>query len=178
MDWYRSGDQMTKAWLVGGIALLGALLVTSVIVALLEREEPLPEGTPEATVQRFLKAVEAEEFKLAHTLFGDDLKEHCRVETLFSGTPREESRLEDNRITLERTMIVDGIAVVTVRVTEFLGGGFFGSSESSFERRFTLRQEEGQWRFSEYPWPFSQCRSFEPVRPRSPQDTDPPVPES
>ncbi len=56
---------MAKGWLIGGGAFLVVLLVGSIIVALLEREEPLPAGTPEAAVQQFLKAVETEDLSIA-----------------------------------------------------------------------------------------------------------------
>ena len=56
---------MSRAWLLGGAALLSALLIGSVIVALLDEAEPLPEGTPEAAVQRYLKATEDQDYKLA-----------------------------------------------------------------------------------------------------------------
>ena len=49
---------MTKLWLIGAGVLLGALLIAAVTVALLEQEDALPEGSPEAAVQSFLLSLE------------------------------------------------------------------------------------------------------------------------
>lgn len=151
---------MSKAWLLGGGVLLGALLVGSVVVALLDEAEPLPEGTPEAAVQRYLKATGDQEYKLAYSLLSATLQEQCTLEQFYGGSPAPESRLGDNRITLEETKTIDDTAFVTVRVAQLRGGGPFGTQESSFEHRFTLRQEIGEWRFAEYPWPYFRCGPF------------------
>ena len=171
---------MTKGWLIGGGVFLGALLIASVIVAMLDRDEPLPEGSPEAAVQSFLKAIEDENFEVAHSSLSDSLREDCPIEKFAGGNIRGDSKLRDNRITLERTKTVQDTVFVTVRVTQFHGSGPFGASESSFEHRFALRQEEGRWRFTEFPWPFFRCGPFEPVRvkPAAPPTPEPtPIPE-
>ena len=142
---------------------MGVALVTSIVVAVLKNEEPLPEGTPEGTVQRYLNAIKSEDFQLAYSFLSEDLMEECSVETLFGGRTHGEERLADSRITLDRTVAVDGTTFVSVRVTQFFGSGPFGSSESSFEARFTLRKEAGQWRFTDYPWPLFRCGPFKPV---------------
>ena len=95
--------------------------------------------------------------------------------------PRRD-RLRDDRVTLESTATVKETVFVTVRVTQFRGSGLFGASESSFEQRFALRQEDRQWRFTEYPWPFFRCGPFEPSepepsRPRPPEPTPTASPE-
>ena len=64
---------------------------------------------------------------------------------------------------------------MTVRVTSFQSREPFGPSESFFEQRFTLGQEEGEWRFTGYPWPFFRCGAFEPV-PVEPPLRRPPEP--
>ena len=154
---------MAKGWLIGGAVLLGVLLIASIAVALLEREESLPEGTPEAAVQDFLRVVQEDNFELAYSFLSEELKEDCSIQDFAGGITSVKDRLEDNRITLENTRTVEGSAFVTVRMTRFHGSGVFGSSESSFEQRFILRQEEGHWRFTEYPWPFHWCGERKPV---------------
>ena len=168
---------MPKAWLIGGAVILVALLVVSVIVALLDREDTQPEGTPQRAVQLFLEAVQQEEFELAYSFLSEELKEECTVEKFVGGNFPKRDRLRDDRVTLESTATVKETVFVTVRVTQFRGSGPFGASESSFEQRFALRQEEGQWRFTEYPWPFFRCGPFEPVKPtREPSSTHTPTP--
>ena len=154
---------MARGWLIGGAAFLGVLLVASIVVALLEREETLTEGTPEATVQQFLKAVEVEDFQIAYGFLSEELRQECSVQD-FVGTNIRNGRLRNDRVTLERTQTLGDTTFVTVRITQFFGSGPFGTSESSFEQRFTLSQEDGAWRFAAYPWPYFQCGPFKPER--------------
>ena len=166
---------MAKGWLVGGGVFLGAILVASIVVALLESEETLPAGTPEAAVQLFLEAVDDDNIELAYGFLSADLMVECAVDEFFgtAGWPRD--RLRGDRITLEGVTTVKDTAFVTVRMTNLHGTGPFGTSESSFEQRFSLRQEEGQWRFTEYPWPFFRCGPFKPAteRPALPPSATP-----
>ena len=169
---------MAKRWLVGAAALLVALLVASIVIALLDREEPLPEGTPEAAVQRFLKAYEDEDVETARDLLSEELKEECSVQEFALNLPWRD-RLRDERVTLERTRVVEDTAFVTVRVTTFGGGGPFGASDYAYEQRFALRLEAGQWRFVEHPWPTFGCGAIKPERIIPPPDSEaPPTPEA
>ncbi len=177
----RLGDQMTKLWLIGAGVFLGALLIAAVTVALLEREDTLPEGSPEAAVQSFLLSLEDDDFGASYHFLSAELKGECEIDDLFGSTMRSDGRLESNRITLDKTTFVNGTAVVTVRLTQFRGGGPFGSSESSYRQRFSLVQEEGEWKFKEYPWPLFRCGPFKPLLehadPESrPAPVPPPVP--
>ena len=172
---------MPKGWLIGGGVFLAALLIASIVVALLEKEEPLTGGTPESAVQRFLEAVEDENVELAFSFLSADLTEECTVEEFFGphGSPLE--RMSDDRVTLENVKTVNQTVFVTVRVTRFHGTSPFGSSESSHQQRFSLRQEDGEWRFTEYPWPFFRCGPFKPERvstaiPPPPEPAITPVP--
>ena len=139
---------MTKLWLIGAGVLLGALLIAAVTVALLEQEDTLPEGSPEAAVQSFLLSLENEDFGAAYDYLSADLKKECKIDDLF-GRSRGFGRQQDDRITLEGTTIEDETAFVTVRRTQFRGSGPFGASESSHEERFVLIREEGSWKFKD-----------------------------
>ena len=154
---------MTKLWLIGAGVFLGALLIAAVVVALLEQEDTLTEGSPEAAVQSFLLSLENEDFGAAYDFLSAELKDECKIDDLFGSTMRSDGRLESNRITLDKTTFVNGTAVVTVRLTQFRGSGPFGSSESSYQQRYSLVQEENEWKFKEYPWPLFRCGPFRPV---------------
>ena len=168
---------MTRGWLIGGAAFLAALLIASVVVALLEKEKPLPQGTPEAAVQAFLRALGDEDLETAYGLLSRKLKQECTSSEFFGMFRYEEGRLKEDRIVLEGTRMVDDTAFVMVRVTRVHSPGLFGPSESSFDQRFALRQEDGEWRFSEYPWPFFRCagKPF-PVPPGFPEPPTPTPP--
>ena len=168
---------MTRGWLIGGALFVGALLIASIAVALLEKEEPLPQGTPEAAVQAFLRALGDEDLETAYNLLSRELKQECTLSQFFGMSRYEEGRLKEDRIVLEGTRMVDDTAFVTVRVTRVHSPGLFGPSESSFEQRFVLRQQDGEWRFSEYPWPFFHCAGKPaPVPPGSPEPPTPTPP--
>ena len=166
---------MSRNSLIGGGLFLAALLVASVVVALLEDEESFAEGSVEEAVQVYLKAVEDDDFETAYGSLSSKLKDECPIDEFAGGNIPTRSDLGDDRVTLEKTTTVKETVFVTVRVTRIRGSGPFGTSESSFEQRFSLRQEDGGWRFTEYPWPFFRCGPFKPEpAPRPPTAT--PVP--
>ena len=158
---------MTRGWLIGGAGFLVLLLVVAVVVALVEKEKSFDEGTPEATVQRFLGAVEDEEFQLAHGFLSQELSEDCTFDQFFSRTGGPGGGLlRYERISLKQTKIQGERAFVTVRITNFRGSGPFGTSESSHEQTFVLLRQDDSWLFSLYPWPFFECGPYrQPVAP-------------
>jgi len=171
---------MTRGWLIGGAAFLLLLLVVAVVVALVEKEKSFDDGTPEATVQRFLSAVEDEEFQLAYGFLSQELSEDCTFDQFFSRTGGPGAGLlRYERISLKQTKIQGERAFVTVRITNFRGSGPFGTSESSHEQTFILSRQDDGWRFSLYPWPFFQCGPYKPPVERFPIERPPvqvPVP--
>jgi hypothetical protein len=153
---------MSRLWLIGGAAVLAALLAASLVIALSEEPKPLEEGTPERVVQRFLEAMEGESYELAHGLLSDRLRAECELGLFAADSPPfERGAIEDSRVTLDKTTVLNGTAVVVVRVTRFYAGGPFESSEHSFERRYSLgRDADGLWRITGRPWPwpfFGKC---------------------
>ena len=145
-------------WLVIVGVGLATLVAVSVVVALLGGSEAalLPKDTPEGTVQRYLQAMEAGDFREAHSYLGAGLTGVCDYQQFRSSTGWFESA--EQRITLEDSEDLDGGGVeVRVRVTRFSVNPPFGSRESSYTQPFTLVQEEGLWRFSEAPWPMGSC---------------------
>jgi hypothetical protein len=166
---------MSKWWLIGGGVALVALVAVAIGVALAERETTLAAGTPEAAVQEFLKAVEDKDYVTAHGMLSADLRTKCPVEE-FAGQGRfgGVQSLEDTRITLEESKVFDSTATVTVKVTTFYSNEPFGTSESSYSQPFTLKKDaDGQWRFTEYPYPLYGCPYIEPEKPRSAAESEP-----
>lgn len=170
---------MSKWWLIGGGVALVALLAAAIGVALAERETTLTEGTPEAVVQRFLKAVEDGDYETAHGMLSSELRSKCPVEQMAGQARFGGFRpLEDSRVTLEETRVFDGTATVTVRVTTFSSNELFGSSESSHFEPYSLRKDaDGQWRFTVYPFPVYGCPYLEPAKPPGAAPPEPAAPE-
>ena len=146
---------MTKWWLIGAAAFLGVLLVVSIVLALTSRETEFTPGTPERAVQDLLRAAEDNDIEAAHAMLSEDLREKCALRNFADRSDRFDD--EDIRAALRDTTTIDEITFVNVRVTRFHRGGPFGSSESSNNRRYSLQQEDGQWKFTEYPWPYNWC---------------------
>ena len=162
---------MPKAWLIGGGLFIAALAVVSVVVAIMSGETSLPADTPEGQVQRFLSSLDDGDLEMAYESLSEEIRERCPVETVFGRFPGIESRLASDRVTLEGTTTVGDTAFVDVRITRIDSGRLFGPSEFSHVQRYSLRQEGGDWRLVEFPWPLPGCDLTKPGT-RLPPSTD------
>ena len=155
---------MTKWWIIGVGAVLGLLLVGSIALALLSEETEFAPGTPERAVQDLMRAVEGDDIEAAYAMLSQELRQKCELRNFSDGGYRYYDDDRDMRATLRDTKVIDGVTFVEVRITEFYGGAF-DSGESSYNHRYALRQESGEWRFAEYPWPYDYCDEdeLEPV---------------
>lgn len=148
---------MSKMWLFGAVTLVVALVVGGVTVALIAGRgdvQLLPSGSPEGVVQRYLLALEGEEYREAYDYLSDDVRRECRYEHFLRGASSTE--IGQSHVTLEGTRVVDDRAQVKARFTIFDPEGLFGPSERSYDRTFHLELETGQWRLGsipETPWP-------------------------
>ena len=154
---------MNNYWLIGGGAILGILIVASIVVAVLQKEAEFAPGLPEAAVQAYLRALDEDDFQTAYDLLSSELQSRCSIEDMFGGNRSGWWRLHGRRITLEDTRAFDETTFVTVKIARSSGGGLFGPSEYSFEESFALRQFDGHWKFSQNPWPGFDCARPAPV---------------
>ena len=166
---------MPRYWLIGGGILVAVLLAVGVILALAGGEQVLDEGTPERAVQDYLKAVSDQDYAAVHASLSKDEFPDCKVEDLVSQGFRSGKTVRDQRITLEDTQIVNGTAIVTVGVSRLSSEGPFGSTERSHNQTYSLRQDDGAWKFIKYPWPYFNCGNKPPASgPAPPPDRTPP----
>ena len=151
---------MAKWWLIGVAAFLAVLLIASIVLALTSKEAEFAPGTPEHAVQTLWRVAESEDIKTAYTMLSQELQQKCTLKNYMdgSGVPFSIRNSRNSRVTLRDTKLVGDITFVSVRVTRFYGSGPFDSGESSYDRRYALQQEEGEWKFTEYPWPYDYCR--------------------
>lgn len=167
---------MGKWWLIGGGALLAALLVGSVALALLSnREATFAPGTPEAAAQALLRAAEADDFGAAYNLMAQELRDGCSLERFAdNGFGYRVMDGGDFQVRLENTRVVDDTAFVSVEITEYYGGEIYGGGGWTRRHRYALRLEGGEWKFSSYPWPYQSCDfgdAPEPVPTPTPEPT-------
>ncbi len=150
---------MTKWWLIGAGGFLAALLIVSIVLALTSRETVFVPGTPERAVQDLLRAAEDDDIEAAYGMLSAELRGKCELTDYADNARFRHFDGDDGdiRATLREIKIIDGVTFIDVRITEFYGGGPFDSGESSYGRRYALRQESGEWKFTEYPWPYDYC---------------------
>ena len=156
--------------MIAGAAFVGVLIVAAIGLTLLQREQSFEDGTPEKAVQDFLKAYTAEDFGRVYDLWAEELRRDCSRDEYIQQAVGSGGRLSDSRVRLTDTEYVgeDGQRVVVLaRETRVTGDGPFSTSESSNRHRYTLAFEQGEWRFTEVPWPSSGCP---PAKPRSRTD--------
>ena len=149
---------MTKWWLIGAAVFLAVLLIASIVLALTSKEAEFAPGTPEHAVQSLLRSVEADDIETAYAMLSQELQQKCELKNFADGGRYRSRDDRDIRATLRATKTIDDITFVNVEVTQFYGSGPFDSGESSYDRRFALQQEGGEWKFTDYPWPYDYCR--------------------
>ena len=161
----------SSKWLLGGGIVILALIIASVVVGLLNRPQNialLPEGTPGATVQQYLLAIEAGESRQAYDYLSADLQENCTLEHFRDTTRhldrRDSNNARDTRITLESERPRDNAIEVQIRITEFYVSAPFDVNEYSHTEIFLLEELDGNWQFVDEPWPMYGCP--EPANPR------------
>ena len=148
---------MTKWWLIGAAAFLVVLLIVSIALALTSKEAQFAPGTPEHAVQTLLRAAEGDDLETAYAMLSQGLQEKCEIENFADGGRYRSRDDRDIRATLRDTRLVGTTTVVDVQVTRFRNSGPFDTGESTYERSYDLRQEGGEWKFTEYPWPYDYC---------------------
>ncbi len=149
----RAPVTASNRWLAivaGAIAL--AVVAGIAVTVLAGGERTYEEGTPERAVQDYLRAVGDRDATTALALLAPSIADRCDTIPRDGITDRGTSSI---RATLDRTTIRDdGTAEVRVRITESYGSDSpFGGGDSTMTQVFLLTKVDGQWRFSDAPWP-------------------------
>ncbi|HRC62676.1 MAG: hypothetical protein K1X87_02920 [Dehalococcoidia bacterium] len=143
-------SRSTLSLLVMAALLVIAVGAAALIASLRSGEDELPAGTPERTVQLYLKAVEDHDATEAFSYLAPSLSARC------ASFPREEITQRGSssiRATLDEVRVDGDRATVRVGLSETFGNAPFGTSDPKQSLTFELQQIEGQWRFTEAPWP-------------------------
>lgn len=145
----------SRANRVLAIAVVGLLLLAAAAVALsLSRSEPdLPAGSPEATVQAYLREVYSGDMEAALTHV--DPGAGCATGDLEDGYLPQ-----DSRVVLRETSTSGRTATVQVDVVRPESGPFAGT-EWSDHQTFRLRQTGDDWLITGVPWPAYRCDESE-----------------
>ena len=144
----------TRWLLIVAAAVAGVIALSFAVAALFDAEEEFAAGSVEAAVQDYLRAVRDGEPAVAIGFLSDDLREGCGVSELRSAYSFERNftaRVRD-------TTVRDQSTEVVVRITEGDRGSPFGGGGYSHNEFLILERLNGEWRFTEMPWPRFFCR--------------------
>jgi hypothetical protein len=143
----RRHSNMAKTWLIVGVTLVVGLMAAAVAMALvttLGGPHLLSADSPEGVVQRYLLALEKEDYPEAYSYLSSELQARCSLDGFVRNAYRPYNE-EDQQVTLEKTQRYDGSALVRARVTSFYTDAPFGGSEYSYDQTFTLKLEADRW---------------------------------
>lgn len=156
---------MARWWLIGGGAALGALLIASIALALTNRPADFAPGTPEAAVQALLRAANAaDDYETAYGLLASELRADCSLPQFAATHEGYGYRYSsDIHARLDNARIVDEAAFVVVEITEYYDNTMYVGSESSRSESYSLRRENGDWKFTTYPYPYDYCNPRAPA---------------
>lgn len=154
---------ITKYWLIAGGAALAALMTISVILALVDSEAQFPTDSPEAAVQRMLRAAEDGDGEAIYAMLSETLRGKCPAENFLDANAYGYGGGGDIQAVLEDTKSVNGATVVSVNVRRFDYGDsvFYGGGGYGYHENYRLAQEGGEWKFTDYPWPYGYCDETE-----------------
>ncbi len=157
-------------WL-GGVGVVILLLVAaSISLALLNPEGGVteyPADAPEGVVQRYLKALEDQDYPRAHSYLASGVQSKCSVEDVrMSARWLAESRSSRRIELVGKETLSSGTVQVRVRVVEVNVNPPFGVDESSHDEWYPLVREGGPWRLESPGWPVFGCTDLrEPATP-------------
>jgi len=140
----------TVLLIVIGALLTVVIAAAAAVAAIRGAEDELPEGTPGRTVQLYLRAIEDRDATRAYSYLSPELASRCSTFPKDAITYRGSASI---RATLEEARIAGGTATVRVELTENFSDAPFGQSDPRQRLVFELQQIEGEWWFSESPWP-------------------------
>ncbi|HEY7565711.1 MAG TPA: hypothetical protein VIA81_12370 [Acidimicrobiia bacterium] len=129
------------------IVLVGAVAAAAIITS---RRPPaaFDPDSPEGVVQRFLSAVQADDWEGASSLLSDSLQVDCEPAELAA------SNYDVSHVTLDDVVVAGEETIVTVSVVRVMVEDPFSPSRFEESLTFNLIETGGTARISVLPWPF------------------------
>ena len=145
-------------FLLAILAGIGVLLVLALaaIVFVQRPVQELPAATPAGSVQRFLLALERQEYDRAYDYLGASTADTpSREEFTRYNADRLAHDRSSARLRIERESVSGDRATVIVAVTHFsTDGPLFGGGEWTETETFILRREGELWRITSLPYQY------------------------
>jgi hypothetical protein len=150
-------DQATRGIRRTVILLGGAILAVAgvaVLVVALSARQPVayPAGSPEAALQGYLSAWEADDLDTAYASFSDRVRAQATLDE-YRSMDRDYrwAREQDRRVVLTGTRLSGDRATLDLRIDWFSSGGLLGGrSNWSENRTVVLVREDDAWHVDEY----------------------------
>ena len=145
----------SSRWLLAFGVTIGVLVIVALVLVLTMAGKGgaplLPEDTPEGTVQRYLLALEAEDYQKAYSY----LSTNMTYETWRRQIYRSEER-PGVKVTLGKSVVKGSEATVDVVVDVFSPGGPFENPVDTHRTTFFLKREGTSWKITSptYVWWF------------------------
>ena len=138
-------------WLIICAALIGTLVITTILLVLLVKEDKaalLPENTPEGVVQRYLVAIREERYQEAYNYLSIDPSDRITTYDDWLLMVVGNSRISNSnewKATLGKTMQYTGTATVDVYIDSIGSGGLFEDTLRNQQVTFQLSKSDGVW---------------------------------
>jgi hypothetical protein len=148
----------SNRWLLIFGAAIGALVIVAIVLVLTlpAKEAPLlPEDTPEGTVQRYLLALEAEDYATAWSYLSPPASEKLTYEDWMRSAVSSGEK-PGLKATLGKSAITGSTATVDVVVDVFRPSGPFDNPVSTNHFSFVLTKQGTSWKITSptYVWWF------------------------
>ena len=136
---------------------IGATVIAAVLIVVALGDRPaasFPSDSPEAAVQAYLAAWDAEDFDAAYAFFSAEVKRQVPLEE-YRQVARDQAGYgyppgERRRVTIDRVNVQGDRAEVHLSIEHFVGGGGpFGNGSYQSTSVVRLVREQGAWKFDQ-----------------------------
>lgn len=139
-------------WLIAAALVLALLIGGSIAVGTSRSGEAnFPADSPEGTVQRFVRAIEAEDAFAIRDALSPEAQKRCEISNIRNALRYPDER--DLRVALRDSRITGERAEVKVRVSESTGSSLFDSGSYDHDEIFDLVHVGGAWLIEQPTWP-------------------------
>jgi hypothetical protein len=160
----------SNRWLIAAGLVLALVIGGSIALGSTRRgETDFAADSPEGTVQRYVRAIEAEDAVAIRETLSAETQQRCQITDIRDNLRYPNER--DLRVTLRDSRITGDRAEVKVRVTENSGSGPFDSGSYDHEETFDLVRINSAWLIEQPTWPIYCARFPRGVEPAAPNPT-------
>jgi hypothetical protein len=140
---------MPKFWLAGATTMAMALAVGAVIFALVSGRSGvrlLSVDSPEGALQRYLLALQKEDYQTAYQYLGSETRARCSFDEFIRRSYWRVSGRES--VTLEEIESYEDRVLARITVTGFDADAPFDQGYR-YDRTYQLKLESGQWKVAD-----------------------------